>query len=70
VPGEFVPFAWVLVAAINYLIAGLPFAFIARRAGFSPWWSLLFFTGPFALIGLWVLALKRWPAIEHLKAQR
>jgi hypothetical protein len=35
-----------------------------RRTGNSGWWSLLFFTGPGALIGLYVLADGRWPAFD------
>jgi uncharacterized membrane protein YhaH (DUF805 family) len=41
-----------------------PFVRILHRMGRSGWWILLFFTGPGFLIGIWVLAYTRWPAID------
>lgn len=53
-----------LVLAANYVAFGIPIARILRRAGFSGWWWLLMFGGPFMLIGLWVFAFRRWPVFE------
>jgi hypothetical protein len=43
----------------------VPSVLIVRRMGFSAWWLLLFFLVPGALVvGLWILALRRWPAVQ------
>jgi hypothetical protein len=43
-----------------------PSARILMRAGFSPWWALLWLTGPGAVVGVWVFASKRWPELDPL----
>lgn len=45
-----------------WLLTIIPAYFIARKAGFSPWWCLMTLTPPTALIALWLLAFVAWPA--------
>ena len=42
----------------------IPTAKILRRMGFSGWWSPLTLTGVGLVAGLWVLAYRRWSALE------
>jgi hypothetical protein len=42
---------------------------IMHRIGRSGWWSLLIVAGPGAIIGLWLLAYTRWPALEQKSAE-
>ena len=46
------------------LIFFLPSFKIIQRTGHSGWWSLLVFVPPAAVAGLWVLAYRRWPALD------
>jgi hypothetical protein len=48
------------------LIAGyiVPSWIILRRLGFSGWWALLAAIPLLVMIGLWVLALRRWPIAD------
>ena len=45
-----------------WLLTIIPACFVAKKAGFSPWWCLLTLTPVTALIGLWLLAFVAWPA--------
>jgi hypothetical protein len=37
---------------------------IIRRTGYSGWWVLLALVPLGSFVGLWMLALNRWPALE------
>lgn len=37
---------------------------VLRRAGFSRWWALLVLVPVVNLIGLWLFAYVRWPAVD------
>lgn len=54
----FVPF-FVLMGLLVY-----PVSRVVRRAGFSAWWSLLALVPLGNIVGLWLLAFKRWPATD------
>jgi uncharacterized membrane protein YhaH (DUF805 family) len=41
-----------------------PVARILRRTGHSQWWCLLAFIPVANLLGLWMLAYARWPAVD------
>lgn len=45
-----------------WLLTIIPAYFVARKAGYSPWWCLLTLTPLTAVIGLWLLAFVKWPA--------
>jgi hypothetical protein len=40
-----------------------PIIRIIQRIGYSGWWVLLFFVPLGNVIGLWILAYGRWPAV-------
>jgi hypothetical protein len=47
----------------------VPFWRIVKRTGHGGWWSLLAFI-PFGnLIGLWLLAFVRWPAVDAIRGE-
>ena len=59
---HFVIFA--LVTIVGFIIVGIPVGIILRRLGYSEWFALVTFIPFGALVGLWVLAYARWPAIH------
>jgi hypothetical protein len=56
---------WIIFTVFIFLYV-FPIAMILRRAGFSAWWCLLAFSGPFVVVGLWVFAAVRWPIEKRL----
>lgn len=58
--GSFSIWHWLIVIA--WIIGvGWPIAKIMKRIGFSGWWAALAFVPLANIIGLWVLAVTRWP---------
>jgi hypothetical protein len=57
-------FLSLLVLGANFFLFVLPIMKIVQRTGRAGWWSLLFFTGPGLIVGLWLLAYCRWPALD------
>lgn len=58
-------------ALILFLLLGVPYLFLLKKAGLSPYWSLIFLLTPFGMpLGAWVgfpiLALRAWPARNEL----
>ena len=51
---------WIVVL-LFLVLPGYPIARILNRLGYSGWWTIVAFITPLNLIGLWVLAFKRWP---------
>jgi uncharacterized membrane protein YhaH (DUF805 family) len=54
-----------LLALASLAIPILMAARVLRRAGFSRWWALLVLVPVVNLIGLWLFAYVRWPAIDR-----
>jgi uncharacterized membrane protein YhaH (DUF805 family) len=57
---------FILVPIVLAIIAiwFIPIARIVHRTGYSAWWVLLAFI-PFSnIVGLWILAFARWPALD------
>lgn len=54
----------VILAALTVLGVVLT-ALVLRKAGRSPLWSLLFLFPLAYVIGLWVFAFTRWPAVDQ-----
>lgn len=50
-------------SAIYMMSLVVPASVILRRMGFSSWWAALAFLPVAPVIGLWVLAVRTWPAI-------
>jgi uncharacterized membrane protein YhaH (DUF805 family) len=53
-----------LLALAALAIPILMAARVLRRAGFSRWWALLVLVPVVNLIGLWLFAYIRWPAVD------
>jgi hypothetical protein len=45
-------------------LVGAPIAQILARMGFSRWWCVAAFWPGVNLIMLWILANRRWPAVD------
>jgi hypothetical protein len=57
-----------LFMACLYVVVGIPAAHILYRTGNSRWWSLLIFFPIVNVIGFWIFAFTRWPAIDSPQA--
>lgn len=55
----------VMMALILSLLV-IPLWRILKRTGHSGWWSLLLFIPLGNLLGLWLLAYARWPAVDSI----
>lgn len=52
---------WIMFTLFAVLIL-YPVGVILRRIGYSPLWALLAFFPLLNIIGLWFVALSRWPS--------
>lgn len=52
----------VILALLLIVIPILLFAPIAKKAGYSGWWSLLMIIPLVNLVMIWVFAFVKWPA--------
>ena len=59
--GSFSIFHWLIVLVVLLVAYVLPVSFIVKKAGFSPWWSLLSVIPLVGFVALWVFAIVRWP---------
>jgi hypothetical protein len=62
--GGFAAFHWLVVIAVLVVGGIWPAALILRRAGFSPWWAILYAIPLIGWVGIWVFALMPWPALS------
>ena len=53
--------AQLALAVVLAILAIIPSVMILRRLGYSGWWAILAAVSPINIIGLWVLAMVRWP---------
>ena len=58
--GSFSIWHWIIVIA--FLAPMWPIGTILKKAGFSPWWALLYVVPIGNLIALFVFANAKWPA--------
>jgi hypothetical protein len=58
-------FHWIIVIIVLALY-GVPAAKILGRAGYSKWWTIVFFVPVLNIVALWVFAYSRWPAAPDL----
>lgn len=54
-----------LILAISILLPLLIFGPIARKAGFSIWWSLLMLLPLINIAVVWIFAFIKWPVEER-----
>ncbi len=58
---------WYYVGVILVVVLGVWLsAAVLRKAGHSPWWSLLFLVPIIYLFGMWIFAFARWPRIDRI----
>ena len=57
-----------LFLAALYVVIGIPAAHILHRTGNSRWWSLLIVIPIVNVIGFWIFAFMRWPAVDPPEA--
>ena len=62
--GSFSIFHLVVLAAVVAIFI-VPCWLIFKRAGWSPWLSLVLFVPGAAIVLLWVFALARWPSLDR-----
>lgn len=58
--GALAPLHWLILIAVATFFAW-PAGLILRKAGFSPWWAILYVIPLINLVVIWVFALTRWP---------
>lgn len=59
--GSFSIWHWLVI--IGWLLPMLPISRILRKAGFSPWWALLYLVPMANVAALFIFAYARWPAL-------
>jgi hypothetical protein len=60
--------AHLLGLALILVVFAVPGAIILRRLGFSRWWVIVAMLPYVNIVGLWVLAFIRWPALDRSEA--
>ena len=55
----------VIMPLLALILVGVPVASILHRAGRSRWWLIIAVVPLLNLIGLWVFAFSRWPAVDR-----
>jgi hypothetical protein len=57
---------WHFYFVILFVVAiGIPIAKILGRLGFSKWWTIVYFIPLLNIVGIWILAYVRWPAVNR-----
>jgi hypothetical protein len=49
----------------NVVLFLIPATLIVRRTGHSVWWMLILLVPFGVFVGLWILAVGRWPALDE-----
>jgi hypothetical protein len=65
VPPEYFWLMPVIMPLLALIVIGVPVSNILHRAGRSRWWLLIAIIPLINLIGLWLFAFTRWPAIDN-----
>lgn len=63
--GSFSIWHWAIVLFVVIPFWAWPVWRILRKMGYSPWWVLVSLIPVLSTIGLWVLAIKRWPVEQR-----
>jgi len=48
-------------------ILGIPINRILTRIGYSKWWTIVYFIPFVNIVGIWILAYSRWPAVDRTR---
>jgi energy-coupling factor transporter transmembrane protein EcfT len=57
-----------VIIGIIAILAIIPSVMILRRLGFSGWWAIIAPISPLNILGLWIIALVKWPVEEPAKS--
>ena len=59
---------WQGLFVIFFIVAlSIPIARILTRIGYSKWWTIVYFIPFVNIIGIWILAYSRWPAVDRAR---
>jgi hypothetical protein len=58
----------IVMPLLAIVILGVPISAILRHAGRSAWWTVIAFIPLLNLVGLWIFAFSRWPAVDRARA--
>jgi hypothetical protein len=57
---------WHWLTLVFFIVAlAIPIAKILGRLGFSKWWTIVYFIPLLNIVGIWILAYVRWPAVNR-----
>jgi ABC-type Fe3+ transport system permease subunit len=57
---------WLFVIFL-IVVLGIPIARILTRIGYSKWWTIVYFIPFVNIVGIWILAYSRWPAVDRTR---
>ena len=55
---------WLFVIFL-IVVLSIPIARILTRIGYSKWWTIVYFIPFVNIVGIWILAYSRWPAVDR-----
>jgi hypothetical protein len=57
---------WLFVIFL-IVVLSIPIARILTRIGYSKWWTIVYFIPFVNIVGIWILAYSRWPAVDRTR---
>ena len=57
---------WLFVIFL-IVVMSIPIARILTRIGYSKWWTIVYFIPFVNIVGIWILAYSRWPAVDRTR---
>ena len=54
-----------LIIIFFVVVLSIPIARILTRIGYSKWWTIAYFIPFVNIVGIWILAYSRWPAVDR-----
>ena len=55
---------WLFVIFL-IVVLSIPISRILTRIGYSKWWTIVYFIPFVNIVGIWILAYSRWPAVDR-----
>ena len=68
VPAEWHWFIATVMPLVVIVLVAIPVANVLNRVGRSRWWTVLAFVPGLNLLGFWLFAFSRWPALDRLSS--
>ena len=57
---------WLFVIFL-IVVLSIPIARILTRIDYSKWWTIVYFILFVNIVGIWILAYSRWPAVDRTR---